>query len=335
MKRVFITVAFLATAGVFFVVGYLLRSPSEKIIKIPQKTPQPKSLDTYYIPNLTKAKIPSGELTIKQQLEKAEKYESFLFEFSFDPALDGKTKITTGQINVPINGGGSYPVVLMIRGYVDQQIYSTGVGTRHAAEAFAQNGYVTIAPDFLGYAGSDSESSNIFESRFQTYTTVLALLQSLDSLYLWDKRNLFIWAHSNGGQVALTSLAITGRPIPTTLWAPVTKPFPYSILYYTDESEDGGELIRTELANLESVNELSKFSFTNYLDQIKAPIQLHQGTADDAVPYSWNQSFVSQAENKDIEIELITHNGADHNLTPDWDAAVEQDLEFFAAHSVE
>ena len=51
------------------------------------------------------------------------------------------------------------------------------------------------------------ESSDIFESRFQTYTTVLTLAKSLDSLEKWDQKNIFIWAHSNGGQIVLTFLA--------------------------------------------------------------------------------------------------------------------------------
>ena len=100
-------------------------------------------------------------------------------------------------------------------------------------EYFRDNEYITLAPDFLGYGGSDSESSNIFESRFQTYTTVLTLLKSInkENFPNWDQKNIFIWAHSNGGQIALTVLEITGENYPTVLWAPVTESFPYSILF--------------------------------------------------------------------------------------------------------
>ena len=53
------------------------------------------------------------------------------------------------------------------------------MGTKRVGEYFAENGYITLAPDFLGYGGSDSESENIFESRFQTYTTTLTLLTNV------------------------------------------------------------------------------------------------------------------------------------------------------------
>jgi len=220
----------------------------------------------------------------------------------------------------------------MIRGYVDQEIYTSGVGTDSAAKYFSQNNFITIAPDFLGYGGSDPESENVFETRFQTYTTILSLLQSIKEPSFaqvlgdkWDQKNIFIWAHSNGGHIALTTLIITGADYPTTLWAPVTKPFPYNVLYYTDEAEDRGKLIRKELARFEDVYDTDKFSFTNYLGDIKAPIQLHQGTTDDAVPVEWSRKFVADKP----DIKYFEYPNTDHNLKPNWNLAVSRGLIFF------
>ena len=69
------------------------------------------------------------------------------------------------------------------------------MGTKKIGEYFANNGYITLAPDFLGYGGSDSESENIFESRFQTYTTVVSLIKSIEKGVLnpyWDGKNILI-----------------------------------------------------------------------------------------------------------------------------------------------
>ena len=251
-----------------------------------------KPFEKYAVENLANIKIQEGEIKI---------LDDYLFEFYFNPNLDGKTiKKTTGQIRIP-EGKGPFPLVLMLRGYVDQEIYQTGVGTSRAAEVFAQNGYLTLAPDFFGYAASDQEADNIFEARFQTYVTALALLNSLDQIDSWDDQNVFLWGHSNGGQIALTILEITGREIPTTLWAPVSKPFPYSILYYTDESDDKGKLIRRELAKFEDLYDTDLFSIHSYYDRINAQIQLHQGTADDAVPVAWSDNLVKTLENLDKE----------------------------------
>ena len=55
------------------------------------------------------------------------------------------------------------------------------------------------------------EAGNIFETRFQTYVTALNLLSSVSSIGDWDRKNVFIWGHSNGGQVALKDLMACGR----------------------------------------------------------------------------------------------------------------------------
>ena len=75
----------------------------------------------------------------------------------------------------------------------------------------------------------------------------------------------------------MTILSITKENYPTVLWAPVSQPFPYSILYYTNESDDKGKFIRQELSKFESFYDVEKFNFVNYLDQIKADILLIQG----------------------------------------------------------
>jgi len=231
----------------------------------------PKPLEKYTIENLTQAEVKKGNVVLEEILEEEKDFTSYLFSFEFDPTLQEKgIKKVTGQLNLPADKG-SFPVVIMLRGYVDQEIYETGIGTRKAASVFAQNGFITIAPDFLGYGESDKEAENIFETRFQTYTTVLSILESLHSVKEWDKENIFLWGHSNGGQIALVILEITGEVYPTTLWAPVTKPFPYSILYYTDEAEDKGKYIRRELAKFENLYNADSFSVDEYFEKIRHP----------------------------------------------------------------
>ena len=232
----------------------------------------------------------------------------------------------------------------MFRGYIDKTLFRTGDGTRNAASYFAENGFITIAPDFLGYGGSDKESGNIFETRFQTYITAVSLIKTLEHIkfspqsvsgpdkitnQLINHSSLFLWGHSNGGQIALTTLEITGSDYPTTLWAPVSKPFPYSVLYYTDESEDRGKLIRSELSKFEEDYDVELYSLTNYLDRINAPIQIHQGTLDEAVPKIWSDTLVNLLKQKEKDITYYTYPGTDHNMRPSWDTVVELDLEFF------
>ena len=314
-----------------FLAGWFLHS-----LFNPRQTPEspisqikPRPLDKYTIENLTKTDVPEAQIEIGEPLVKEEKFTSSLFSMSFDPSLSGKEKKkVTGLINVP-TGQGPFPLVVMFRGYVDQKIYQTGDGTRRAAEYFAQNGLMTVAPDFLGYGGSDAEAGSIFESRFQTYTTALVLLNSLNSIPGWDGTNVVIWGHSNGGQIAMTVLEITGRAIPTTLWAPVSKPFPYSILYYTDESEDRGKLIRRELAAFEETYDPDLYAIDLYYERVKAPLTVHQGTFDDAVPKQWSDELTKKLDEAEIDFNYFVYPGADHNLNPLWGTVIARDLAFF------
>ena len=128
-----------------------------------------------------------------------------------------------------------------------------------------------------------------------------------------------------------------GQPIPTTLWAPVTAPFPYSVLYFSDEEEDEGKASRANVALFEKNYNSADFSLTQHLDLLKGPLQIHQGLADEAVPYLWNREFrdkivkenKSRSENK-IQLNYFEYPGTDHNLKPSWDSAMTRDLEFFA-----
>jgi len=295
----------------------LLSPMAEKIVNI-----KPKPLEQYTFDNLQATQFTSNQISLGETLLEDEQYTSYLFSFKTS------NKKVTGQANIP-QGKGPFPVIVMLRGWVDPAIYETGTGTKNAAKVFAQNGYLTLAPDFLGYGKSDLESVDVFEARLQKTTTVLDLLASIDTFPQVNSEKIGIWGHSNGGQIALAVLEITGKSYPTTLWAPVSKPFPYNILYYTDEFEDYGKALRKSLAAFEQDYDANLYSIHNYYDWITAPLQIHQGTADDSVPFEWNQELADSLEELEKEATFYQYSGADHDLRPSWNLVVVRDLNFF------
>ncbi len=152
-----------------------------------------------------------------------------------------------------------------------------------------------------------------------------------------NPQRIGIWAHSNGGQIALTTLEILNQPIPTTLWAPVTAPFPYSLLFFSDEHDDEGKATRKWIAQFERDYDAFEFSLTQHLDRLQGEIQLHHGTLDDAALKSWSDEFVAKVKtenksrpaNQQIKINYFSYPGADHNLQPGWNTAIQRDVEFF------
>jgi len=297
-----------------------------------------KPLEKYSFPELKNRVFNGSEIELGKILQDNNSYVSRVFYYKVE---DRKI---SGQINIPktkkpVNG---YPVIVMIRGYVDREIYEIGVGTKNGAGYFSNNGFMTLAPDFLGYGESDMPPNNSLEERFMRPMQMMELIVSVKNLDSADEKKIAMWGHSNGGQIALSVLEISGKKIPTSLWAPVSKPFPYSILYYTDEFDDRGRALRKVVAGFEALYEADEYSIENYYDWIKAEIQIHQGTVDDAVPIEWSEELNKKLKELDKNVKLFIYSGVDHNLrgptsppvggfrgASGWDEAVARDLEFF------
>lgn len=266
----------------------------------------------------------------------------------------------SGTLNVP--KGAIQGIVLMMRGYVPDNLYSPGVGTRNAAAYYARSGLITVAPDFFGYGSSDPEPEDTWIARFEKPIAVIELYRSLQtsdfstvsegSILKTTTQPLPIgfWGHSNGGQIALSVLEVLSEPIPTSLWAPVTAPFPYSVLHFSDEAEDEGRSMRLWVNQLEKHHDLRDFSVTAQLQYLSGPFILHHGTADEAAPKVWSDEFIQKVDSEnarreelkdsptspeelplgnEIEYRYYEYPGADHNLQPNWDKVVERDVVFF------
>jgi len=296
----------------------------------------PRILDKYSIGSLRLRNFPAQKISLGEIVNDSLNFQSRSFNF----LSDGKK--VSGLINLPkteiLN-----PVVILLRGYVDRSIYSPGVGSQRMGEALASAGIITLAPDFLGYGQSASPSAYPLEERFETYTTAINLIKSVhnlnDSLIMAGLINrakadkIGIWGHSNGGHIALAVLEITGAGYPTVLWAPVSRSFPYSILFYTDEFDDQGRALRKLVADFESRYDSSQYSISGFWDSIEAPIQLHQGEADWEVPKYWSDEFYQSLNDKNKDIEYFTYPGENHNFQQGaWDSAYTRSLDFYRQH---
>jgi len=295
-----------------------------------------RPLEKYSFENLRKTSFEPSVISLGDPLKDAEDFASYKFYY----LVAGKK--VSGLLNLP-KKAGTYPVIVLFRGFVEKDAFTTGEGTRRTAEYFAQNGFVTLAPDFLGFGDSEKGSDDGMEDRFQTYTTALTLLSSIKNLNTTlkatesgliqiDPEKVGIWGHSNGGHIALAVLSITKKPYPTVLWNPVSKPFPYSILYFTDDYADHGKWLRKALANFEKDYDAEKYSPTNYYKYIAAPIQLHHAVDDEWVPIKWSNQLYDVLQKLDKDVAYSTYPGENHNFNlGSWPLAVQRSNDFFHA----
>ena len=321
-KAIFIVSGIILLIILASLVLIFLQKP-ELISPLPSIFSRQTDFTPYSFENLKKREAYPSEIKMEEILKEEENYTSYLFSY----AAEGKR--ITGMANIP-KKEGQLSVAILLRGWVDEEEYYTGLGSDKMANFLAENGFITLAPDFLGYAGSAPAFPDMLQARFFRPITVISLLSSLDSLEKADKEKVVIWGHSNGGQIALSVLEITGRAIPTSLWAPVSAPFPESILHYTDELEDKGALVKKEIAEFEEKYEAAEYSTTTYLELIKAPLIIHQGTADEAIPLDWTENLVGNLRELSKEVFYHQYQGENHNFhfgaAP---LARERDLNFF------
>jgi dipeptidyl aminopeptidase/acylaminoacyl peptidase len=276
----------------------------------------------YSIPSLGSRLYQGSEIYFDEDKGKTDKFMAKTFHFISD------NKKVSGLAYVPYSctNENKCSVIIQFRGYAETQDYYSGYGTSHSSQVFADNGYITLAPDFLGYAESDKSDKDVWVARFETYTTAINLLKSVEK-WVMSNGKVGIWGHSNGGQIALTVLEITQGKYPTVLWNPVSIYFPYSVLYYTDDDESPN--LRKEVQRLESDYNMQLFSLTSHLNRINAPILLQQGSADESVSQKWSDALFNKLKsvNKDVQYEV--YSGADHNMVPGWDKVIEKDLDFY------
>lgn len=287
-----------------------------------------KPLKKYTIIRLSGQRFTGSQIVFDTATATTSAYTVYRFHYSSDGSR------VTGVAHIPNDASSTNkkPVIVQFRGFIDPSQYFPGDGTQHSAEVYAANGFISLAPDFLGFGGSDKPSKDVFEERFQTYTTGVNLLASIHTLPMADATKIGIWGHSNGGHIALTVAEILNKPWPLVLWAPVSSPFPYSILYYSDEENDHGKLLRKELADFEVNYNVDQYSLTNYLNRIAGPVQIHQGLSDDAVPVGWSDTLVASLKKNENDVSYFTYPGVDHDMNPaggGWNIVVARDVAFF------
>jgi dienelactone hydrolase len=236
-------------------------------------------------------------------------------------------------------------IILMLRGHQNAAGYYTGKGTEYPARYYLRSGYAVIAPDFFGYGASAPTPSPVEAHQFYSTINAVELYLSLVSPSMsfastapargrlpGSFKKIVLWGHSNGGQVAVHTLEVLKKPVATVLWAPVTLPFPDSMVFYQKGRAPWAEDFKAEYGTAD-------YSLYDYLHTVapKTPILLEQGSRDYAVPQGWSDAFAAavKAENAarpasdQINLRYELYPGANHNLEPYWDTVLARDVAFW------
>lgn len=242
--------------------------------------------------------------------------------------FESEGKKVSGMINIP-NGevNKKLPAIVMVRGYADKEGYYVGSGSWKMADYLAEKGYVTVSLDFLGFAQSDAEAKDALEARFEKAITLMDFIEAVKNVDFIDSSKIGIWAHSNGGQITLSVLEAMGGKYPTVLWAPMTNPFPKSLL---DTADNGDDSVIKLVENFSKNYDPRRYAIDNYYDWVNAPILILQGTNDVWCKVEWQQSVVNALKERGKIAELKIVKGADHNFSGKfWNEVAEMSVSYF------
>lgn len=284
--------------------------------RTPTGTPDP--LVQYYIAGLIGRRYEGSQVQKQGILTRSDEFTTYRVAYSSDDIR------ISGMMNVP-QGRGPFPVIILCHGYIDPARYATGDGTWRESYYLARQGYITIAPDYRGHAGSGSGASYFHIGYAQD---VLSLIASLSTIEGADPRRVGVWGHSMGGGVALKTGVVSKAVRAVVLFGSVSadEEVNYRNSLGNGPGQQGVSLLGSPSTNLIGYKRMSPIY---YLDR-SPPLSIHHGTADTIVPHEWSVNLFAVAQNRGVPAELHLYTDAGHTLRDqDWERAMERTTAFF------
>ena len=120
----------------------------------------------------------------------------------------GRADTSSGLLTVPQNTELAFPITAYMHGTVsDRQAVPSRVGTaeRQLTAALATNGYIVVAPDYIGLGDSDGFHPYVHAASEASAgrDLILAAKEYMDSVEVAYNDQLFITGYSQGGHAAM------------------------------------------------------------------------------------------------------------------------------------
>ncbi len=239
---------------------------------------------------------------------------------------DGLT--ISGLMHVPF-GEGPFPVVIMNHGYIPPAQYVTGSDTYRPADILARNGFLTISPDFRGFARSDN-GLNLFRSGYMV--DALNAAAAVKTLPYADANRIGMWGHSMGGGVAARAMTVSDAIKAYVLYAPVSadvrvRRFAGGLSGAGQDDAALADSYAYWAAQPELLDELSPIRYFRY---VTAPVQIHIGQIDTTTPPEWSRAIRDELNKQGKYVEYYEYPRQTHAfIGGGWDLFNQRVVAFF------
>lgn len=304
-------------------------------------TPSPTPLHPLSIERMRQQAYPGSDITLEETLEPGANYDRYIASY-----LSEGNKIyallTVPRGDAPDSG---WPVIIFNHGYIPPEQYRTTERYVAYVDGFARNGYIVFRSDYRGHGSSEGEASGGYGSPAYTID-VLNAVTAMKNYPAADPGRIGMWGHSMGGHITLRSMVVSDDIKAGVIWAGVVASYPDLIERWRRPSNDifptpdpnsrrgrwRRELFETHGSPEENPEFWASISPTSFLNDLSGPIQLHHGTADDSVPVEFSETLAAQMEEAGLPVELHIYEGDNHNLSVNFNTAMQRSLEFFDTH---
>jgi len=241
---------------------------------------------------------------------------------------DGLT--ISGLMHVPF-GPGPFPVVILNHGYIPPSQYVTGSDTYRAADILARHGYLTISPDFRGYARSDN-GLNLFRTGYMI--DALNAVASVKSLPYADATRIGMWGHSMGGGVTTRAMVVSNAIKAFVLYAPVSadvhvRRYNYAFGGATATTNEP-DLLDSMFYWSSNSQMLDALSPIHYFQYVSAPVQIHIGQMDTTVDPKWSADIRDELSKQGKYVEYYEYPRQAHAFVGSaWDLFNQRVVAFF------
>jgi dipeptidyl aminopeptidase/acylaminoacyl peptidase len=252
------------------------------------------------------------------------------------------------------NGIGPFPVVVLDHGYFKPAEYKSGDGTTPAAVVFAQNGYLTLAPDYRCYGGSQCGPDPFY---IGYAIDVLNLIAELPSLSNADTSRVGIWGHSMGGGITIRVITVNNSIKVASLYGalssddevhycwlygcttPLVTPVPQNANGTSEFDPDYFRGLPSPVpdtsasapdykAKLHQI--FLQSSPSHFLSDIDTPVIINHGESDKIVPIEWSVGLADDLTALGKKATLYTYPGQSHVFTGwGWQLFMSRTLDYF------
>ena len=213
----------------------------------------------------------------------------------------------TGTISIP-NGTGPFPVVIVNHGFIPTTRYWVGQDSGIFGDPMAAHGFISIAPNYPGYAGSGTLHP-VYPAIIAEAVADLDLVSSLASVPAADVNRVAMMGHSNGGGVSLLMSVIDPRIKALALFAPVSSDMADNARKWWSALTRGGAPSPDDAPDV-----YAHISPRGYFSSATPPALFLQGTADEDIPAAWTTASLDALKAHGVDADVTWYPGARHDM---------------------